>query len=144
MSNPSASDVSPADALPEWPEMFKHLDGSCPPADAVDLNGEIFVLVAGSPPTPDDFRCARERGVFPDAPHCLRVGLSCAIAADPLLKRQKRVPRLKHHLIASAHLNAAHGKHQQTTSDLTHYTMWLRSAALQAAPGLFSVLQGSP
>jgi hypothetical protein len=140
----STNDAGAGGELPEWPAMFTHPDGSCPPADAVDLDGEIFVLVASSPPTADDFRNAKERGVFPGVPHCLRVGLSCALAAAALVKRQKRVPRLKNHLIASAPLRPAHGKHKQTTDDLTHYTMWLRTVALQAAPGLFSVRQGAP
>jgi len=130
--------------LPEWPDTFAHPDHPCPPTDAIDLDGEVFVLVANLQPTADDFLSALQRGVFLDKPHPLRAGLSCALTETALERRRKRVPRLRGHHVARARLHPVHGKHKQTTDDVTHYTMWLRTAALRDAPSLFTTHGATP
>jgi len=133
----SASHAAPPDH--EWPEHFVQ---ECPSADAYPLDREIFYLVETNPPTSADFRCALDRGVFVEFPLCLRVGLSCAVAATDLYKKRERVPRLRRHHVASATLSEIHGRYLQTTHSLYHHTMWLRRAALMNAPVLFSCQGG--
>jgi hypothetical protein len=131
-------DITSSDG--EWPAFFKVPAGcQCPPVDARDLDTEVFYLVSAFPATSEDFRCALQRGCFETKPHCLRAGLSCALSALALTKKQKRIPRLRSHQIASAQLSAKHGKYKQTTQDTDHHTMWLRSCALREAPTLFAV-----
>lgn len=144
MTTHTTDDGNRDPALPEWPETFAHPEHPCPPTDAIDLDGEVFVLVANPQPTADDFRSALQRGVFLDKPHPLRAGLSCALTATALERRRKRVPRLRDHHVAQARLHPVHGKHKQTTDDVTHYTMWLRTAALRDAPSLFSTGGAAP
>lgn len=119
----------------EWPS---HFGEGCPPVEADDLDRKIFYLVSQCPPVARDFQSAIERGAFDQGPPCLRAGLSCAVEGGSLLKLQQRVPRLRRYRLASAELTAEHGKYQQTTDRLDHYTMWLRARALKSAPDLFS------
>lgn len=125
----------PARDTGEWPEFF---GDCCPPEAAQDLDTEIFYLVSTLPPEPKDFECALERRRFLKEPHCLRVGLSCALAVEVLQRRRDRVPRLRNYLVVSARLGADDGKYEQTTKDRGHYTMWLRRSVLERAPQLFA------
>src|SRR5665213_192812 len=62
----------------------------CPPADAVDADGEVFRIVNDDPPTEDDFLTSFETDSFPRRPACLRCGLSVhRILADAIHTRTK-------------------------------------------------------
>ena len=121
----------------EWPS---HVPVGCPPPDAADLSGTVFMLVATDPPTPRDMVCAMERHSFRNKPPCLRAALSCARDAEHLRELRQGVPRLAKHLVARAALTTEHGKIKQTGRQ-GHYSMWLRARYLGTVHSLFEVLQ---
>jgi hypothetical protein len=123
-------------SLREWPS---HFPAGCPPNDAADLDGVVYMLVATNPSTADDFKCARDRGTFRNKPECLRASLSCALDADHLNEVREASPRLANHITACAALNADHGKIKQTGKP-GHYSMWLRERHLSIGHELFKVL----
>lgn len=128
-SGTSASGVS------LWPS---HFPACCPPTDAHDLGGTVFLLVATDPPTALDFECAKERGTFKGKDECRRASLSCGVTLEYITELRDSSPRLKCHLIASAKLSASDGKIKQVGSP-GHHSMWLRQASLQTGTALFQV-----
>lgn len=121
----------------EWPAFF---GADCPPSMAHDLEGTLFRLVKSDPPTAQDFKSAYELGVFAGQDHHIRAGLSCSKTIEHLAAVKKLVPTRRQDKVASAELDAVHGKCLQT-GKAGHWTAWLRSAALSAAPTLFGVVQ---
>lgn len=122
-------------SLPEWPS---HFPTNCPPADALDLNGTVFLLIATDPPTDEDMKCAIDRGTHRNKPECLRAALSCAVESDHLEEVRQASPRLKHHKLACASLKPHHGKIKQTGSP-GHHSMWMRAQHLAIGYQLFSL-----
>lgn len=120
---------------PEWPT---HFPPGCPPKDADDLSGTVYMLVETNPPTPKDMQCAVERKTFIGKPECGRASLSCARDSDHLRDLRGNSKRLRRHHIAGGVFNAGHGKIQQTGS-AGHYSVWLRAAVLSIGHTLFSV-----
>lgn len=121
----------------EWPP---HFPIGCPPRDAAELSGNVLYLVRSNPPAAEDFLSAAERGAFPDAPACERAALSCGLTRDYIERLRRSVPRLRAMHVARASLQAHHGKLKQTMKP-GHHSMWLRTAALRAAPRLFEVIE---
>lgn len=120
---------------PEWP---LHFPSSCPPSDANDLNGAVYMLVATDPPTAKDMECAIDRKTFRNKPECLRASLSCTFDPDHLSELRDNVPRLAAHMIASGNLEPKHGKIMQTGAPL-HQSMWLRAKYLTVGHTMFKV-----
>lgn len=119
----------------EWPD---HFPPGCPPADAHDLSGIVYMLVATDPPTAEDMECAIDRKSFIGKPECLRASLSCARDAEHLVSARANSKRLRNHMVAKAELKAEHGKIKQTGAP-EHYSMWLRAAHLAVGHLLFKV-----
>lgn len=119
----------------QWPS---HFPACCPPADADDLGGPVFLLVATDPPTAPDLESAKERDTFKGKDECRRASLSCGVTLEYITELRDNSPRLKYHLIASARLTAADGKIKQVGSP-GHHSMWLRRASLQNGTTLFQV-----
>jgi hypothetical protein len=68
---------------------------------------------------------------------------SCAVESASLKRKRENVPRLRDLVVASARLEPIHGRYEQTTKKKDHFTMWLRRAALKAAPSLFTVAENA-
>lgn len=103
----------------EWPS---HFPPACPPADAEDLSGIVYMLIASDPPTPKDMECAIERRSCIGKPECLRASLSCNRDLGHLEQSRLVSPRLKDHIIGVAKLEPEHGKIKQTGKQ-GHYSM---------------------
>jgi hypothetical protein len=133
--NPLEEESGPGAAL-EWPA---HFPDKCPPTDALDLNHNVFLLVATDPPTGADTQCAIDRRSFKQKPACLRASISCRLTASDAEELRRAIPRLRSFLISSAALEPRHGKIKQTGDDPAHYSMWLRASVLPSAHTLFRV-----
>lgn len=129
-------EIAEAPADPEWPS---HFPADCPPQDAVDLSGSVYLLVATNPPTATDMECAIDRGSFLNSPQCQRASLSCARTPEHLYELRRGVKRLRNHLVAGGQFQSAHGKIKQTGAP-GHYSMWLRAKYLQMGHTLFKVI----
>lgn len=121
---------------PEWPV---HFPPDYPPVDTLELDHEIFYLVANHPPRQQDFLSAMERYVYLRHPPCERAALSCGIDRCYIEELRNAVPRLRSMLIAHATLEPEHGRIKQTGRP-GHHSMWLRHTALADAPRLFEVV----
>lgn len=119
-----------------WPA---HFPPCCPPADASDLQGEVYRLVATDPPGPADMLSAQEKGAFRGKNECQRASLSCSLTVEQLTEVRDNVPNLRDRMIAVASLSAADGKIKQT-GRFGHYSMWLCASTLQNAASLFRVI----
>jgi hypothetical protein len=119
----------------EWPA---HFPTGCPPKDADELSGTVYLLVATDPPTPQDMECAIDRNSFVGHSQCERASLSCARDTEQLHSLRKNVKRLRRYLIAKGLLKSEHGMIKQTGS-AGHYSMWLRTNALIVGHTLFKV-----
>lgn len=128
--------LSPARPQREWPV---HFPPGCPPADAADLSGVIYMLVETNPPTERDMKCASDRGSFRNKPECLRASLSCARDVEHLKEVCANSPRLANHHVASATFQPQHGKIKQTGAP-GHHSMWLRAKYLAIGHTMFRVL----
>jgi hypothetical protein len=115
-----------------------HFPAGCPPKDADDLGGTVYLLVETNPPTAKDMECAIDRGSFVGKCECQRASLSCARDSDHLRALRGTSKRLRRHLIAKGALNAEHGKIKQT-GGAGHYSMWLRTKWLSVGHTLFRV-----
>lgn len=65
----------------EWPD---HFPPGCPPADAHDLSGIVYMLVATDPPTPEDMECAIDRKSF--------IGKPEVFPCISILRERRRAP----------------------------------------------------
>lgn len=122
-------------AVAEWPQ---HFPAGCPPKDADDLSGIVYMLVETDPPTPTDMKCAVDRGSFIGQPECDRASISCARDSQHLRDLRGNSKRLRRHLIANGTFSPEHGKIKQTRGP-GHYSMWLRAKYLSIGHTLFKV-----
>jgi hypothetical protein len=115
----------------DWPN-------DCPPPDAVAAAGEVFRLVKTNPPTAADLASHRETGRLPNAPPCLRCGLSVFRDVQDAVHQQRLIPKLGR-WIARGTLSVEHGQTKQTPSQQpTHTTWWAYEGINRAA--LFTVV----
>jgi hypothetical protein len=114
-----------------WPE-------GCPPYEAVDASDDIFRIVGHEPPADCDFMTHFESGKLPNAPPCLRCGLSVFRQIGDAIHQRRLLPRLGR-LIAKGTLSAEHGKTKVTPGKQpTHTTWWPYERVNRAS--LFSVV----
>lgn len=100
----------------DWP-------ADCPPADADDASGVVFRLVKGDPPTAGDFVTHFESGRLPNAPACLRCGLSVFRELQDAVHLRRLFPRLGS-MIAQGTLQSSHGKTKLTSGQQPTHTTW--------------------
>jgi hypothetical protein len=100
------------------------LPPGCPPAEAEQANCKAFVCVKSSPPSPEDFLTAAERGYNPGGDPCNRHGFSVSLTIEDAAEIQKRFRR-SYKFLASADLNSSHGKLKKTDGPVdSHHTLW--------------------
>lgn len=95
----------------------------CPPADADDAEGDVFRVVEGEPPGPEDFVSHFESGKLPKAPPCLRCGLSVFRDAGDAFHQRALLPKLGRYIARGA-LSASAGKTKLTGGKLPTHTTW--------------------
>lgn len=107
---------------PVWPPSDWPPD--CPPSDAFPADGEVFRAVKRKPLDQRDFRTHAERGAAPDAPPCLRCGLSVYGTLDDVLHHIDLFPSFGK-VVARAELASEHGITKRTPGrQPTHTTWW--------------------
>lgn len=101
----------------DWPE-------NCPPQDAEDAHGNVYRVVKLDPVGADDFRTQHETGRMPNAPACLRCGLSVFQDLESAQHQHDLFPKLGG-FIAKGRLESKHGKIKRTpTSRAPRHTTW--------------------
>lgn len=95
----------------------------CPPQDAVDANGVVFRIVNNDPPIADDLASHFETGKLPNAPPCLRCGLSVFREVRDAVHQKQLLPKLGR-WIAKGTLKSDHGKTKLTTGKQPTHTTW--------------------
>ena len=110
----------------------------CPPADAVDANGDFFRLAHANPPSSEDYKTYAELGIFPDRDRCLRCGLSVFSNAKGavslyqyMMKRHPGAVDLGKY-VARLGLHPTDGKVKQTNRP-PHHTWWMHEGTDRAA-----------
>lgn len=107
----SGGELSDSDAYPkEW------TDCNCPPADSVVPNGDYYRAVENSFPTKDDFLNSVEANKFTNAPLCDRLAVSMLNTWEGAVHHLKLFSFKADWFIATASLNAVHGKVKDTPS----------------------------
>jgi hypothetical protein len=117
----------------DWP-------ADCPPHDAVDAEGIVFRLVKNDPPQDKDVESHFESGRLPNAPPCLRCGLSVFRERTDADHQRRLLPNLGR-WVAQATLQADHGRTKPTPTKIpTHTTWWPYEGVRRAS--LFIVVNG--
>ena len=112
---------------------------NCPPQDAVDAAGDVFRIVKSDPPVAPDLASHFETGKLPNAPPCLRCGLSVFREVRDAVHQRTLFPKLGR-WIARGSLASEHGKTKLTSGHQpTHTTWWAYQGVNRAA--LFAVVQ---
>ena len=107
----------------------------CPPADAVDAQGEYFRVVKEDPCAANDFQTQGELGRAINGCACLRVGLSLLTDYESASHYRDKFPYLGER-IAAAKLSPPHGKTKAGNGG--HVTWW--SYSVVSRHTLFSVV----
>ena len=94
-----------------------------PPDDAEPAGGEVYRLVKSNPPAASDFLTHHELGKMPNAPACLRCGLSVFRACADAEHQYRAYPRLGK-FIAKGELQPEHGVTKLTQGRQPTYTTW--------------------
>ncbi len=106
----------------------------CPPEDAEHANGWVFRLVRNNPVSAEDFKSHKEVGRAPQAPECLRCGLSVFRNREDAEHLHKLFPRLGK-FIARGELQELHGRVKLTIGrQPTHTTWWAHEGVVRHAP----------
>ncbi len=100
----------------DWPQ-------GCPPDDAEPADGVVYRLVKNKPPTESDFLSHHETGRLPNAPACLRCGLSVFRDLADAVHQRRLLPRLGRY-VARGELEDTHGKTRLTSGQQPTHTTW--------------------
>lgn len=132
-------------AAMEWPN---HFPDGCPSPQIPDAGGDVFRLTKKpSLVIREDFRSHAEKCpgkgkgcvTCADQTPCVAAALSCYLTFDAAKEALKSIPRFSG--IARASLSADDGKVGKTGTKPSHYSLWLRTRALDNALSLFAVEQ---
>jgi len=100
----------------------QHFPLGCPPASAVDADGEVFRVVAGGHLTREDFASHHELGTAPKAPACRRCAVSVFDSFQGACHLLKLKPWIGNEISAGV-LSPAAGKMQRMGS-AGHIEWW--------------------
>jgi hypothetical protein len=113
----------------------------CPPAQAQDVDGEIFRFVRNSPPAHSDMRSWEDEGRKPGTGgSCQRCALSVLTRLSDVPEARKAIPLFRRWLVARAVLKPEHGKSCQTGGHRWHYSLWIRAKHGPSLHERFSVV----
>lgn len=114
-----------------WPD-------GCPPADAEDANGTVYRIVKNNPADEEDFKTHHEAGTQPNAPACLRCGVSVWGDKQAALHMHSLYPKMGDY-VAWGMLQPDHGLMKLTGSKPTHTTWWVYDGVERA--GIFDSVE---
>ncbi|SRR5579883_1781769 len=102
----------------DWP-------AECPPDDVEAAIGVVYRLVKSNPHAAADFLTAHELDKLPNAPPCLRCGLSVFRTREDAEHQYRAYPKLGK-FIAKGELQSEHGVTKRTQGrQPTHTTWWV-------------------
>jgi len=101
-----------------------HFPELCPPASALEANGEIYRFVANDPPRPGDFLSYHLLGrKYGKGKRCEACGLSVLLTESAVMLCIQLNPYLRKRHVAKANVAPDWGKIAQTGS-IPHHTWW--------------------
>jgi hypothetical protein len=113
-----------------------HLPNNCPPEDASDASGNLYMLVNDSMIKPEDFLSKREKHrdkppLEPNEVECRACGLSVYTEISELLTTRSRHPGFRKMKPALGKLTSEQGvmKHTPSKDSPSHHTWWVTSDA---------------
>jgi hypothetical protein len=95
---------------------------NCPPADAVDVGGDVYRVVLSNPPSADDFKSYHELDI-PGGTPCRRRAISVYGTRVQACHRARMSPHLGT-TVARGELEACHGKMKLTNPKSGHIEWW--------------------
>lgn len=114
---------------------------NCPPNDAREYEGLIYVFVKHSPPVSDDFRTAHDKKIHPDGDPCQRRSISCGTDIDYLNKTAILYPIFKKWQKAIGKINYDDGLIKQTGTQPLHYSFWISPEKRENFNKLFEIIE---
>jgi hypothetical protein len=115
-----------------------HYPALCPPASALEANGEIYRFVANDPPQPRDFISYHLLGKkYDKKKHCEACGLSVWITESAVKYCIQLNPYLRKRHVAKATVAPDWGKIVQTGL-IPHHTWWFPEG--KKPEGIFKVV----
>lgn len=110
-------------------EFAKNCPETCPPPEAVDVNGDVYRFVRSDPPAHTDMRSWQDEGRNPgQGDPCGRCGLSVLTRLEDVAVARKAIPGFRKRLVAKATLRPEHGRICETGNHRWHYDLWVRTA----------------
>ena len=113
-----------------------HLPLNCPPEDAKEASGNVYMLVNGNTPKQEDFLSKREKHpdkppFEPDERECQACGLSVYTEISELLNTRSRHRGFRKMKPALGQLTSDQGVMKQTPSldSPSHHTWWVADDA---------------
>ncbi|RUT06554.1 hypothetical protein DSM106972_028110 [Dulcicalothrix desertica PCC 7102] len=113
-----------------------HLPHDCPPEDAKEASGNVYMLVNDNTPKPEDFLSKREKHqdkppFEPNEVECRACGLSVYTEISDLLNTRSRHRGFRKMKPALGKLTSEHGviKHTPSHDSPTHHTWWIFNEA---------------
>ena|SRR5215469_10677319 len=102
-----------------------HYPEFCPPASALEANGEIYRFVANNdPPQPCDFLSHHLLGKkYDKGKHCQACGLSVLLTESAVRLYRQIIPSFRKQHVAKGNVAPEWGKIAQTGS-IPHHTWW--------------------
>jgi hypothetical protein len=101
-----------------------HYPALCPPASALEANGEIYRFVANDPPQPGDFLSYHLLGKkYDKGKHCEACGLSVLLTESAVKQYRQMIPYFRKRHVAKGSVAPDWGKISQTAS-IPHHTWW--------------------
>jgi hypothetical protein len=113
---------------------------NCPPNDAREYEGLIYVYVKHSPPVYEDFRTVHDKGTYPDKDPCQRRSISCGTNIEYLNKKEILFPATKGWKKAAGKIKLDDGLIKQTTTDPLHHSFWVSPEKRENFNELFEVI----
>lgn len=113
---------------------------NCPPQEADDVVGSIYIFVKNNPPLSIDFQTPYEKGRFPDGHPCIRRSLSCGKNIQYLQSIQDLFPIKRGWLKAKGKMLVSDGAIKQTTDNILHHSFWVNSGLKVSIHKKFEVI----
>lgn len=123
-----------------WPD---HYPQSCPPSEAIDLNGTVYRFINGANPAERDFQSHYERQPDKDwgAEACKARGLSVLRTPADCGEMRKAIPALRKKRVAMATVTTPVGLIATTPShSCDGHSTWWRALQPSEVVGLFTTV----
>ncbi len=111
----------------------------CPPEDAKEYNGFIYIYVKHNPPIDKDFRSAYDKGRHINSDSCQRKSISCGIDKSFLDSIATLFPARRGYKKATGKIGYNDGVIKQTGNQPLHHSFWIAPEKRKNFNELFTV-----